>query len=251
MIISGHQPCYLPWLGYFHKYSLCDKFVYMDTVQYLENDWNNRNKIKTPQGSYWLTVPIDRKKTKGKKLNEIIIHGYEDPKAKGFWQNAHWKTILSNYKKSTCFYLYEDELYEMYQAIIWERLADLCWYQFLFFLKCLGLEGVEIIRMSEMKFEGEKDKLVLDHCLKLNGDAVVFGMHGKDYVDASLFKNEKINLYFQNYIHPTYKQRFNCFESNLSILDLLLNHGADSKNIMLDNNMTKELLVTGQYWTNP
>ena len=49
--------------------------------------------------------------------------------------------------------------------------------------------------MSEIKFEGEKDKLVLDQCLKLNGDAVVFGMHGKDYVDVSLFNKEKINLY--------------------------------------------------------
>ena len=68
MIISGHQPCYLPWLGYFHKFSLCDKFVYMDTVQYLENDWNNRNKIKTPQGSHWLTVPIDRKKNERKQI---------------------------------------------------------------------------------------------------------------------------------------------------------------------------------------
>ena len=46
-IVSGHQPVYLPWLGLFHKISLCDKFVYMDTVQYLNNDWNNRNKIKT------------------------------------------------------------------------------------------------------------------------------------------------------------------------------------------------------------
>ena len=62
LIISGHQPTYLPWLGLFHKFSLCDKFVFMDTVKYLDGDWNNRNKIKTSQSPLYLTVPINKKK---------------------------------------------------------------------------------------------------------------------------------------------------------------------------------------------
>jgi len=223
----------------------------MDTVQYLENDWNNRNKIRTPQGTHWLTVPIDRNKTKSNSLNNIIIVGYDRPDAKDFWQDIHWKTIVSNYKKSPFFHIYEEELYDMYQNIIWERLVDICWHQFVLVKKWLGLDAIKVVRMSEMKFNGNKDKLVLDHCLKLNGDAVVFGMHGKDYVDISIFEKENIDLYFQNYDHPVYKQRFGGFEPNVSVLDLLLNHGSESINILMNKNKTKQQLLAGDDWVKP
>jgi hypothetical protein len=72
-IISGHQPTYMPWLGLFHKLSLCDTFVYMDTVQYLEQDWNNRNKIRHSNGWGWLSVPIDRNNSDSSSLNKIFI----------------------------------------------------------------------------------------------------------------------------------------------------------------------------------
>ena len=51
MILTAHQPVYLPWLGLFHKIALADLFVSFDQVQYLPKDWNNRNKIKTPRDS--------------------------------------------------------------------------------------------------------------------------------------------------------------------------------------------------------
>ena len=47
MILTAHQPVYLPWLGLFHKIALADKFIFFDQVQYLPKDWMNRNKIKT------------------------------------------------------------------------------------------------------------------------------------------------------------------------------------------------------------
>ena len=76
IIVSGHQPVYLPWLGLFHKLYLCDKFVFMDTVQYLDGDWNNRNKIRMPNGSLMLTVPIDRKKSKSKMVGRAIFQSF-------------------------------------------------------------------------------------------------------------------------------------------------------------------------------
>ena len=58
MIVSIHQPQYLPWLGYFDKIDRADVFVLLDTVQYKKNEWQNRNRIKTARGAQWLTVPV-------------------------------------------------------------------------------------------------------------------------------------------------------------------------------------------------
>ncbi len=91
-IISGHQSVYLPWLGLFHKLSLCDEFVYMDTVQYLHNDWNNRNKIRIPDGDTWLSVPVDRKLSRSEMLDDILIKD-QSPESRDYWQAKHGKRL--------------------------------------------------------------------------------------------------------------------------------------------------------------
>lgn len=246
MIVSGHQPVYLPWLGLFHKLSLCDVFVYMDTVQYLENDWNNRNKIRTPQGWMWLTVPIDRRLTQAKMLDQIIIK-HDNSKECNFWQRMHWQSIESNYKKAPYFNDYAAPLQAMYLDTVWERLIDLCWAQFNLFSGWLGLDK-KVVRMSEQPFEGNKDLLVLDHCRKLGGDAVVFGSQGKNYVNTGLFADEGIKVYFQDYRHPVYKQRFPGFESHMCVLDLIFNYGPASMGIITLGNVNYSNLVKGELW---
>lgn len=245
IIISGHQPVYLPWLGLFHKLSLCDRFVYMDTVQYLENDWNNRNKIRTPQGWMWLTIPIDRKKS-GKMLHEIYLSGADSGGVN--WQTKHWQSIETNYKKTRYFETYAEPLREVYLATRWERLIDFCWVQFNLFRRWLGLEAQTVIRMSEYSFAGNKDLLVLDHCRKLNADAVVFGTNGRNYVDLSVFRANNIKVYFQEYVHPVYEQRFSGFEPYLSLIDLMFNHGPNSIDILLTNNIKRNDLLKGGLW---
>jgi hypothetical protein len=68
MILTAHQPAYLPWLGLFHKIAISDAFCYFDDVQYQVKDWNNRNKIKTAGGEVWLTVPVLAKGYREKKI---------------------------------------------------------------------------------------------------------------------------------------------------------------------------------------
>ena len=61
MILTAHQPVYLPWLGLFHKIALADQFCIFDIAQYQRKDFNNRNKIKTHTGPIWLSVPVESK----------------------------------------------------------------------------------------------------------------------------------------------------------------------------------------------
>ncbi len=87
MILTAHQPVYLPWLGLFHKIALSDKFVLFNEVQYLPRDWMNRNKIKTTMGEIFLTVPVLKKGHRDKKIHEIKINNNTN------WKKKHFKSI--------------------------------------------------------------------------------------------------------------------------------------------------------------
>ena len=100
MILTAHQPVYLPWLGLFHKIALADEFVIFDQVQYLPKDWMNRNKIKTQIGSIWLTVPVLRKGHRELKTSEIQINNSVD------WRKKHLRSISINYQKTQYFEKY-------------------------------------------------------------------------------------------------------------------------------------------------
>ena len=58
------------------------------------------------------------------------------------------------------------------------------------------------------------------------------GDGSKRYIDEKLFSDQGIELVWQNYKHPIYKQQFNEFIPYMSILDLLFNEGPNSKNII-------------------
>lgn len=245
-VVSGHQPVYLPWPGLFHKLYLCDVFVYMDTVQYLTGDWNNRNRIRTPEGWMRLTVPVQ--KSRKKSLIAQKIQTNPGPDHKKFWQRRHWRSLQANYGRAPFFDRYEAELYDMYCRRVWESLVPLCLAQFRLFCGWLGLER-EVVLMSEKEFSGRKDELVLDHCRRLGGDAVVFGALGRNYVRPSLFEQAGVRVHFQDYQFPVYRQNFPGFMPGLSVLDLLFNHGPDSLEILLSGNITRDDLAAGRAWT--
>lgn len=234
MILTAHQPVYLPWLGLFHKIALADKFVFFNEVQYLPKDWMNRNKIKTASGAIWLTVPVLRKGYRESKTSELQINNTVN------WQEKHLKTISINYRKAPFFENYI-KFFEATYAKEWIYLSDLNEYMLKWFLKEFGI-NVEFLRASDYNFEGTKSSLVLDMCKKLNASTYIFGTLGRDYVQMDEFKKAGINVIFQDYIHPTYRQMYGDFVSHLSIIDLLFNCGPDSYKIILSNNVSKKEL---------
>ena len=96
MILTAHQPVYLPWLGLFHKIARADLFCYFDIVQYQRKDYNNRNKIKTSNGALWLSVPVESKGHLDKNVSDILI-------IQDNWVTKHLKSIELNYKKAPFF----------------------------------------------------------------------------------------------------------------------------------------------------
>lgn len=235
-ILTAHQPVYLPWLGLFHKIALADEFVYFDMVQYLKKDWNNRNKINTINGQIWLTVPVLTKGKFDQKLSEVKINNQLP------WRKQHWSSIYYSYKKTPHFADYEQELKSFYDREC-EDLNDLNREMLQYFLKVLGIKTTWI-EGTPLELQGEKSDLVLDMCKKLKADVYIFGALGKNYADVTSFNQQNINVYFQDYQHPTYKQQFpGHFQSHLSVIDLLCNHGKESLKILMDNNITREELI--------
>jgi len=232
MILTAHQPVYLPWLGLFHKIALADKFNFFDNVQYVPKDWISRNQVKTANGPVMLTVPVLTKGHREKVIAEMEINN-DLP-----WARKHWNTIYLGYKKAPHFKQYADFVEDLYKRE-WKLLADLNFYMLEWLLKTLGI-GVDVTKASDRDFQGSKSDLVLDMCVKLGADVYVFGALGKDYADVDKFKSSGVRPVFQSYVHPVYKQLHGSFVPNMSVLDLLFNEGPASLDILMSGNLTKD-----------
>lgn len=227
MILTAHQPVYLPWLGLFHKIALADMFCIFDIAQYQTKDYNNRNKIKTNTGAIWLSVPVESKDHFQKKICDIRI-------INNGWNRKHLKSIQLAYQKAP-FYKEHIGRLEAILAARYDFLTDLNTEILRYSLDALGIR-IPIVKASDYDFEGYKSDLVLDMCVKLKADNYIFGAQGKNYADVASFTEKGIGVHFQSYIHPEYRQLHGEFEPYMSLIDLLFNEGPRSKEILMSGN---------------
>jgi WbqC-like protein family len=235
VILTAHQPCYLPWLGLFHKIALADTFISFNQVQYQIKDWNNRNRIKTTSGPIWLSVPVKKKSRLERKYTEIEIDNDQG------WQRKHWSSLVFAYKKAPHFARYADAIEDFYKRE-WQTLVKLNEAMLRRFLELLAI-NVRFELMNDYRFQGAKSDLVLDMCKQVNADIYIFGAQGRDYADVESFTRAGIACYFQDYQHPEYPQLHGPFVSNLSVVDLLFNCGPNSLEILMSANITRGELV--------
>ncbi len=238
MILTAHQPVYIPWLGLFHKIALSDSFVSFDQVQYQPKDWNNRNQIKTLQGPIWLTVPVLRKGYLDKSISDIGINNTVP------WAKKHWKSLTVAYAKAPYFKRYASFLEDIYSRH-WESLVELNETMLKGFLDILGIT-VPVRSASKWNFKGEKSGLVLDMCQQLGATDYIFGALGRGYADLDAFIAAGVRPHFQDYKHPIYPQLHGEFLPHMSILDLLFNCGDESRSILLSSNVTREEFLKGK-----
>jgi len=235
MILTAHQPVYLPWLGLFHKIALADHFVSFNQVQYSPKEWHNRNQVQTPVGPKWLTVPVLRKGYLDNTMVDIRINN-DVP-----WRRKHWNSLLGNYKKAPHFARYADFFEDAYSRH-WDKLVDLNEYMLKWFIKTLGIKTA-FSSAGDYNFKGEKSDLVLDMCRTLKTDFYIFGTLGRNYADVAAFNDAGIEVAFQDYNHPTYPQLHEGFQPHLSIVDLLFNCGEDSFDILMQGNINRAGLM--------
>ncbi len=218
MRVAIHQPQYLPWLGFFDKIDQADCFVVLDNVQYQKNEWQNRNRIKTPQGWQWLTVPVHYRFPQ--RLKEVEV---DDTSG---WRRTHWRTMTQSYRKAPYFEQYAAVFQSLYD-MPWRWLVDLNLAGLERLATALGLPWAPRIA-SEMALTEEPTQRLIDICRQVGGDQYLAGSGSQHYLDLPRFEAAGIGVQFQRFEHPTYPQRYGAFEPALSLVDLLFNCGPGS-----------------------
>ena len=218
------QPSYLPWLGYFAQFHRCDVFIVYDDVQYDKESWRNRNRIKTPQGIQWLTVPVLTKGKNWPSNREVKINNSVK------WRKKHLASISQNYSKTPFFNDYIGVFEDIY-AREWSALLDLNMVVFNALCQILNLER-EVLFASELEIEGESTERLIKICRKVKANIFYEGRAGQNYIDPKLFEDGGIILEYQDYKHPVYSQLHGEFIPYLSIIDLIFNCGSKSLEVL-------------------
>lgn len=213
------QSNYIPWKGYFDIIENVDEFIIYDEMQFTKNDWRNRNKIKTPQGVQWLTIPVGQ--AIGRRICDVNL-------VNDRWQTKHWKTLESNYRRAEFFEEVSCLLKPLYLEQKHQNLSDLNVLMIQEICDYIGITTKISKSQDYGLIEGKTERLV-DLCLKSNASHYVSGPAAKDYLDEELFIENNIKLIYYNYPnYPEYPQLWGDFEHAVSIVDLLFHCGKDS-----------------------
>lgn len=218
MMVAIHQPCYLPYLGVFHKIWKADAFVFLDDAQYSNGYVFEWNRIKTPQGECRLKVPLYKKF--GQTLREVV------PKDSLGWQNRHIKTVEMNYKKAPYF----AELFPVYKEIVSQRhgnLAQLNVELMKFFFLWFGWHEKIVYFTSDWSLESRSEARVIEICKRLCADTYLSGTGGRNYQAETHFTENGIKLVYQEWEPAEYRQLWGDFLPYMSILDYAMNEGHD------------------------
>jgi len=225
MRLTGHQPNYLPYPGFFHKLLHADAFVIVDHVQFVKRGsfgWIHRNRIRTEDGWAWLTVPVI---TKGRFEQRILD---VRPNNALNWTRKHWRSIEWHYKKAP-FFKDHAPFFEDTYSRTWDNLSELNIFVIQYIMRQMEID-LPIYRSSELDIQGKAGQLIIDMCRKLGADTYLSGVHGRDYLDLDLFKEAKIKLAFQTFDPAPYPQVYKGdFVPDLAIIDLLMNRGPESR----------------------
>jgi WbqC-like protein family len=221
------QSSYIPWKGYFDIIRSVDECILLDTVQYTRRDWRNRNKIKSPNGPMWLTIPVANKGKYTQNICDTVI-------SDDGWAERHWRTISHFYSKARCFPEFKSLVEELYLGSDQRSLSQIN-HRFLSGLcRALGIQ-TEFTWAMDYAPEGAKTERLISLCRQAGAGMYISGPSAQAYIDPELFAQAGIELRYVQYAgYPEYRQMYPPFVHELSILDLLLNEGSDALKFMKD-----------------
>lgn len=213
------QSSFIPWRGYFDIIDEVDLFVFLDDVQYTASDWRNRNRLRSANGSAWLTVPV-KAGSLGRKISETEL-AIPDR-----WLHKTGRWLRQTYGKSPHFNTY----YEDFLAIMAAEHATISslnqalthW-----LMACLGIE-TRTICSTGLGAQGVRLERVMDVLLKVGATDYLSGPSAANYLSPARFEAEGIGLSLKSYDYRPYPQPKPVVDEALSVLDLLFCCGPEA-----------------------
>jgi len=196
-----------------------DEFILYDDLQYTKNDWRNRNRIKTPKGVEWISIPVGQ--DIGRRIRDVTL-----PDTR--WREKHWKTLESNYCRARHFNevaarfepLYRMHSHTHLSAFNRELIEAVCSY--------LGIR-TKISNSWDYRLVAGKTERLVDFCVQTGGMEYISGPAARNYIEEDVFIKEGIKLSWIDYAgYPEYPQLWGEFTHGVTVLDLLFNCGKDA-----------------------
>ena len=216
------QPSYIPWRGFFHLIQKSDCFVFYDDVQYDKHSFRNRNRVKTANGTVWLTIPVS---SRGNVVNATPIRDIRINWETN-WNRKHWMTLRQSYGKAPFFDRYAGLVEEFYSR----RPESLCDFTIDFTIalaKELGLER-RFVRSSELGIPGYRTERLIRICKAVGADHYISGPSAQVYLKEDVMRDAGVTLEWMKYDYSEYEQLHPPYDPQVTILDLLFMKGPDA-----------------------
>jgi hypothetical protein len=223
MILSAHQPAFMPWPGLLAKMNQADAFVILDDVQFERNSYINRNLIAIAGKPHWVTVPVRMAGHTQKTIRQMEVDESTD------WRRKMWETFRHNYNKAPYWEENANGTRQYIESVEGSLSTVTRWNTYY-----PGLVKTSIIRQSMLGITGEKQELIIKLCKNCGADKFLFGRNGRDYVNEEYFMDNGIMPMYQEYQYPVYQQFGEEFLPGLSIIDMLFHCGHDRTREMIE-----------------
>lgn len=230
MKIGIMQPYFFPYIGYISLIRNVDRYILLDSVQFIRHGWIERNRIlKQSGGWHYISVPL-KKHSRDTLISDIEINNNQKWKEKIIAQ-------LGYYKGAPYYYKVMDLIKSIF-SIEFSNITSLNCYALKMICEYLGVY-TPIDIFSEMNLEieppQEADEWALNICKSLPGITEYWNpIGGIDFFDRDKYLANNIEIYFQKMHIVEYKQKQKEFEPGLSILDVMMFNSPDVINYMLD-----------------
>lgn len=215
-----HQPDFMPYLGFFHRLLHADCYVVLDSVQFLRGSrsWHHRDRIKTPEGVAWLTVPVQKAPQKS-AIAQMLI-SYDQP-----WRERHLQLLERGYRNAP-FYPELMPLLENLYRLKPERLAEFTLASIDLLAELFDVRRPQVMA-SNLQVEGTGNLLLAGILAQLGATRYLSGVGARDYFAPEPYREAGVEVIWQQFQHPVYPQQHGPFEAYLSSIDLLFNCGIE------------------------
>ena len=219
IVVSIHQPNFLPWLGFFDKARSCDIFILLDNAEFEKNNFGNRTKIRTANGDTWLTVPILSKGRSGQTVADVEINNVVG------WRRKHLQALRMNYSRAS----HCAEYVEWLASVLSKQHSSLLELNLDLLEPLLKLQcpDTHVLMASSIPIGHDlTGSARLAHlCAALGASRYLSGAGGRNYLEDEEFEALGVKVDYQEFGHPVYTQAFPGFVRGMSIVDLLLCQG--------------------------